>query len=48
MIARAAAVLSDGIVLVLTVMKTRRQSWDILEVSGNAQTIRGVLFWNGV
>lgn len=47
MIARAASVLSDGIVLVLTVIKTRRQSWNMLEVSEDAQTVRGVLFWNG-
>ena len=47
MIARAASVLSDGIVLVLTLMKTRRNSWEVVTISKPPDTVRGVLLWDG-
>lgn len=47
MIARAASVVSDGIVLVLTLMKTHRYSGDLTMLSEPSQTIRSVLLRNG-
>lgn len=47
MIARASSVVSDSIVLVLTLMRIRAKRRDIAGLSKSAHTIRGVLLRNG-
>ncbi|EPT00584.1 hypothetical protein FOMPIDRAFT_1162948 [Fomitopsis schrenkii] len=48
MIARASSVVSDSIVLVLTLMRIRAKRRDIAGLSKSAHTIRGVLLRNGI
>ncbi|KZT65323.1 hypothetical protein DAEQUDRAFT_759451 [Daedalea quercina L-15889] len=46
MLARAASVLSDGIVLVLTLMKTHLKSDDVTQLSQLNRNVRGILLRN--
>ncbi|KZT65325.1 hypothetical protein DAEQUDRAFT_768983 [Daedalea quercina L-15889] len=47
MVARAASVLSDGIVLALTLVKTRAKSWNVGTLSEPVHSVRGTLLRDG-